>query len=173
LRKWFRHEGIALGPQLSEDGGYEWHCNGLSVINTVRELVADIGRLHQNLYEVTLWEDLVTVQGSEVFYCSLVDNQAIVVPETIDAIRALTELERDPRVSIERTNVSLGISNCPLKQAAWSRQDMKRRNWVENGENDGRTKRRGRVEGFAYRRVRNHEAWEWSLRRPILVQDPI
>jgi glyceraldehyde-3-phosphate dehydrogenase (NAD(P)) len=92
--------------------------NGLSGINTVQELMADIGRPHQNLYEVALWEDLVTVQGSEVFCCYLVDNQAIVVPETIDAIRALTELERDPRVSIEKTNVSLGISNCPLKQAA-------------------------------------------------------
>jgi glyceraldehyde-3-phosphate dehydrogenase (NAD(P)) len=92
--------------------------NGLSGINTVHELMADIGRPHENLYEVALWEDLVTVHGSEAFYGYLVDNQAIVVPETIDAIRALTELERDPRASIETTNSSLGISNRLLKQAA-------------------------------------------------------
>jgi glyceraldehyde-3-phosphate dehydrogenase (NAD(P)) len=92
--------------------------NGLSGINTVRELMADIGRPHENLYEVALWEDLVTVQGSEAFYGYLVDNQAIVVPETIDAIRALSELERDPRASIEKTNSSLGIGNRLLKQAA-------------------------------------------------------
>ena len=83
----------------------------------MHELMADIGRPHENLYEVALWEDLVTVQGSEAFYGYLVDNQAI-VPETIDAIRALTELERDPRASIETTNSSLGISNRLLKQAA-------------------------------------------------------
>jgi glyceraldehyde-3-phosphate dehydrogenase (NAD(P)) len=92
--------------------------NGLSGINTVRELMADLGRPHENLYEVALWEDLVAVQGSEAFYAYLVDNQAVVVPETIDAIRAVTELERDPRASIEKTNSSLGISNRFLKQAA-------------------------------------------------------
>lgn len=92
--------------------------NGLSGINTVRELMADLGRPHENLYEVALWEDLLTVQGSEAFYAYLVDNQAIVIPETIDAIRALTELEKDPRASIEKTNRSLDISNRLLKQAA-------------------------------------------------------
>jgi glyceraldehyde-3-phosphate dehydrogenase (NAD(P)) len=92
--------------------------NGLSGINTVRELMSDLGRPHENLYEVALWEDMLAVQGSEVFYAYLVDNQAIVIPETIDAIRALTELERDPRASIGKTNSSLGISNRLLQQAA-------------------------------------------------------
>jgi glyceraldehyde-3-phosphate dehydrogenase (NAD(P)) len=92
--------------------------DGLSGINTVRELMADLGRPHENLYEVALWEDVLAVKGSEAFYAYLVDNQAIVVPETIDAIRALTELERDPRASIEKTNSSLGISNRLLKKAA-------------------------------------------------------
>ncbi len=92
--------------------------NGLSGINTVHELMADLGRPHENLYEVALWEDMLAVQGNEAFYAYLVDNQAIVVPETVDAIRALTELERDARASIEKTNASLGISNRLLKQAA-------------------------------------------------------
>jgi glyceraldehyde-3-phosphate dehydrogenase (NAD(P)) len=80
--------------------------NGLSGINTVHELMADIGRPHENLYEVAIWEDLLTVQGREAFYGYLVDNQAIVVPETIDAIRALTELERDPQASIRCASIS-------------------------------------------------------------------
>jgi glyceraldehyde-3-phosphate dehydrogenase (NAD(P)) len=90
----------------------------LSGINTVRELMADLGRPHENLYEVALWEDLLEVQGNEAFYGYLVDNQAIVVSETIDAIRALTEFERDPCVSIQKTNSSLGVSNRVLGQAA-------------------------------------------------------
>jgi glyceraldehyde-3-phosphate dehydrogenase (NAD(P)) len=40
----------------------------------------------------------------------MVDNQAIVVPETIDAVRALTELESDEEASIRRTNEALGIT---------------------------------------------------------------
>jgi glyceraldehyde-3-phosphate dehydrogenase (NAD(P)) len=38
-----------------------------------------------------------------------VDNQAIVIPETIDAIRALTGLEKNAQNSIHKTNTSLGI----------------------------------------------------------------
>ncbi len=40
---------------------------------------------------------------------SLVDNQAIVISETIDAIRALTERAFRAEASIEATNKALGI----------------------------------------------------------------
>jgi glyceraldehyde-3-phosphate dehydrogenase (NAD(P)) len=39
----------------------------------------------------------------------MVDNQAIVIPETIDAIRALSGTEKDANASIARTNAALGI----------------------------------------------------------------
>ena len=74
--------------------------DGLVALNTVKELMADRGRPHDNLYEVALWADMLRVQGDELFYAYMVDNQAIyaytaenqaiVIPETIDAIRALT-----------------------------------------------------------------------------------
>ncbi len=84
--------------------------DGLAAINSVKELMADLGRPHDNLYEVALWEDMLTVQGDEAFYAYMVDNQAIVIPETIDAIRALTRVEEDGATSIRRTNESLGIT---------------------------------------------------------------
>jgi len=83
--------------------------NGLTAINTVKELMADVGRPRDDLYEVALWEDLVTVRDDEVFYTYMVDNQAIVIPETIDAICALTGRERQAHASIVRTNAALGI----------------------------------------------------------------
>ena len=84
--------------------------DGLTAINTVKELMADMGRPRDNLYEVALWEDLVTVQGDEAFYAYMVDNQAIVIPETIDAIRALTGREKTPQASMAKTNTALGIA---------------------------------------------------------------
>ena len=71
--------------------------------------MADLGRPNDSLYEVALWEDMLTVEGDELFYAYMVDNQAIVIPETIDAIRALTEAERDASTSIARTNAALGV----------------------------------------------------------------
>jgi glyceraldehyde-3-phosphate dehydrogenase (NAD(P)) len=83
--------------------------DGLVALNTVKELMADRGRPHDNLYEVALWADMLRVQGDELFYAYMVDNQAIVIPETIDAIRALTGTVQDAATSIARTNAALGI----------------------------------------------------------------
>lgn len=90
---------------------------GLSAINTVKEWMADSGRPNANLYEVALWEDLLAVQGRELFYSYMVDNQAIVIPETVDAIRALAGREGDPDASIARTNETLGIGALSVPRA--------------------------------------------------------
>lgn len=82
---------------------------GLVSNNTVKELFLDLGRPWGDMYEVALWEDMLKVVGDELFYAYVVDNQAIVVPETIDAIRALTGLEGIGQKSINKTNESLGI----------------------------------------------------------------
>ena len=68
-----------------------------------------LNRPYGDMYEVALWQDMLTVAGDELFYAYLVDNQAIVIPETIDAIRALTGLETQAENSIRKTNESLGI----------------------------------------------------------------
>jgi glyceraldehyde-3-phosphate dehydrogenase (NAD(P)) len=85
--------------------------DGLAALNSVKEMMADLGRPHDNLYEVALWADMLRVQGDELFYAYMVDNQAIVIPETIDAIRALTGRITDPTASIAKTNASLGIGS--------------------------------------------------------------
>lgn len=84
--------------------------DGVAAPNVVKELMADLGRAHGDLYEVALWEDMLRVQGDELFYAYMVDNQAIVIPETIDAIRALMGAVREGAESIATTNASLGIT---------------------------------------------------------------
>lgn len=81
----------------------------LTAINVVKEMMADLGRPRDNLYEVALWADMLKVQDDELFYAYMVDNQAIVIPETIDAIRALSGREPDGEASIRKTNAALGI----------------------------------------------------------------
>jgi glyceraldehyde-3-phosphate dehydrogenase (NAD(P)) len=83
--------------------------DGLSALNAVKELMADLGRPHDDLYEVALWADMLRVERDELFYAYMVDNQAIVIPETIDAIRALTGVESDPQRSIAKTDAAFGI----------------------------------------------------------------
>lgn len=83
-------------------------ADGLTATNVVKEFMGDLGRPRDSLYEVAVWEDMLTVQGDELFYAYMVDNQAIVIPDNIDAIRALTGV-RDANESITRTDTALGI----------------------------------------------------------------
>lgn len=83
--------------------------DGVAALNVTAELMKEIGRPRGDMWEVALWEDILTVEGRELMYAYQVDSQAIVVPETLDAIRALTGTERDGAVSMRRTDESLGI----------------------------------------------------------------
>src|SRR3546814_7666924 len=38
---------------------------GLTALNAVKELMADLGRPHEKLYEVALWSDMLKVESSE------------------------------------------------------------------------------------------------------------
>ena len=69
------------------------YSDGLVSNNTIKEKFLDMGRPRGDMYEVALWQDMLKVESDELFYAYVVDNQAIVIPETIDAIRALTGIE--------------------------------------------------------------------------------
>lgn len=86
------------------------YSEGLVSSNTVKERYLDMGRPWGDMYEVALWQDMLKVEGDELYYAYVVDNQAIVIPETIDAIRALTGIEESAEKSIRKTNESLGIN---------------------------------------------------------------
>ncbi len=87
------------------------YSDGLVSNNTIKEKYLDMSRPWGDMYEVALWQDMLTVEGDELFYAYVVDNQAIVIPETIDAIRALTGIEENAEKSIQKTNKSLGINS--------------------------------------------------------------
>lgn len=84
-------------------------ADGLVALNSTIELMNDLGRPRGDMWEVAIWEDLVTVQGDEAYLTYQVDNEAIVVPETIDAIRALTEAAPTAEASMRVTDASLGM----------------------------------------------------------------
>ncbi|MCI0713779.1 MAG: type II glyceraldehyde-3-phosphate dehydrogenase [Chloroflexi bacterium] len=82
---------------------------GIVALNSTLEMMADLGRPRGDMWEVGLWEDNLGVEGDELFYNYQVYNQAIVVPETIDAIRALTGIETDGLRSIAKTDQAMGL----------------------------------------------------------------
>jgi len=98
--------------------------DGLVALNSVIELMRDLGRPRNDLWEVAVWEDALAVDGCEVYLEFQIHNEAIAVPETIDAIRAMTGIESDGMRSIEKTDHALGITKCFLPQSM-SREPVK------------------------------------------------
>lgn len=84
-------------------------ADGLTALNTTVELMRDLGRPRGDMWEVAVWEDVVTVEGDEAYLTYQVYNEAIVVPETIDAIRALAGTVTDSATSIAMTDEALGM----------------------------------------------------------------
>ena len=82
---------------------------GIVALNNTVELMKDLGRPRGDMWEVGLWEDVLEANGNEVYYTYQVDNQAIVIPENIDAIRALAGTVKDAAESIRRTDEALGV----------------------------------------------------------------
>jgi glyceraldehyde-3-phosphate dehydrogenase (NAD(P)) len=69
--------------------------DGLVSLSSVVELMRDLGRPRNDMWEVAVWEDALAVDEREVYLTFQVHNEAIVVPENVDAIRALIGIERD------------------------------------------------------------------------------
>lgn len=82
---------------------------GRAALDAVKEMMSDSGRPRADLYKVANREDMMKIEGNELDHVYMVDNQAIVIPETIDATRALTRAEGDADASIALTDAALGI----------------------------------------------------------------
>ena len=56
-----------------------------------------------------MWEDALAADGRELYITYQAHNEAIVIPETADCIRALTGSEPDGARSIAKTDAALGV----------------------------------------------------------------
>ncbi len=87
---------------------------GLVALNSVIELMRDMGRPRGDMWEVAVWEDALATDDREVYITFQVHNEAIAIPENIDCIRALTGLEPDGSRSMEMTDSALGVTKAFL-----------------------------------------------------------
>ncbi len=82
------------------------HVEGTpQVLESARDRATPRGDVMSNV----LWEDGLHLQGADLHFFQAIHQESIVVPENIDAIRAMFDLAPDSATSIARTDVALGI----------------------------------------------------------------
>ena len=81
---------------------------GIAGSGDLKEYAQDMGRPRGDLWENCLWGESVTTEGSD-FYCfQAIHQESDVVPENVDAIRAITDAATAEE-SVATTNDALGI----------------------------------------------------------------
>ncbi|MCS7099439.1 MAG: type II glyceraldehyde-3-phosphate dehydrogenase [Sulfolobales archaeon] len=85
--------------------------DGVEGLNSIFEISRDLGRPRGDLYEIPVWRESVSTSsdGTEIYMMWATPNESNVVPENVDAIRAVTELEKEAKISISKTDSNLGV----------------------------------------------------------------
>lgn len=83
---------------------------GIKSTGQVLEFARDMKRERGDLMEIAVWSDGLKVQGNTLFYYQAVHQESDVVPENVDCIRSMMQLEPDGLKSIAKTDKALGIS---------------------------------------------------------------
>ncbi|MFB6282681.1 MAG: type II glyceraldehyde-3-phosphate dehydrogenase [Halobacteria archaeon] len=82
--------------------------NGIESTAEIKEWMLDVGRPRGDAWENMVWKESLTVEDGELYVFQAIHQESDVVPENVDAIRAVTgEMDRDE--SVETTNESMGI----------------------------------------------------------------
>jgi glyceraldehyde-3-phosphate dehydrogenase (NAD(P)) len=82
---------------------------GIKSTAQIMEMAKDMCRNRTDLYEIAVWRDGAHVVGDSLYYYQAIHQESDVVPENVDAIRAMTEIERDNRKSMKKTDLAMGI----------------------------------------------------------------
>ncbi|HIF90341.1 MAG TPA: type II glyceraldehyde-3-phosphate dehydrogenase [Candidatus Poseidoniales archaeon] len=84
---------------------------GISTTAEVMEFARDIGRKWGDLHEIFVWEDGVKLDGNTLYYFQAIHQESDVIPENVDAIRALMGTESDWKASVAKTDAAISRYN--------------------------------------------------------------
>jgi glyceraldehyde-3-phosphate dehydrogenase (NAD(P)) len=69
----------------------------------------DIGNPRGDMYEIALFEESVVKSGRDIMFAINIPQEAVVIPENIDAIRACASMQTDRLEAVGLTNKYLGM----------------------------------------------------------------
>jgi glyceraldehyde-3-phosphate dehydrogenase (NAD(P)) len=92
--------------------------DGFASTAQIIEWARDQRRARGDLWETAVWADGLHVEGKTLYYSQAVHQEADVVPENVDCIRAMMRLTEDGAKSIEATDKAMGILRPGLKALA-------------------------------------------------------
>ena len=81
---------------------------GIDGTGKLKEFAMDTGRPRGDLWENCIWADSVSMEGSDLYLFQSVHQESDVIPENVDAVRALAG-DEDKATSMATTDETLGV----------------------------------------------------------------
>lgn len=69
----------------------------------------DLGNQRGDMYEVGLWDETIVNSGNDLMFAINIPQESIVIPETMDGVRAAMNMQTDRLEAVGKTNEYLGI----------------------------------------------------------------
>jgi len=69
----------------------------------------DLGHKRGDMYEIGVWEETVAMSGDDLIFAINIPQEAVVIPETMDGIRACMEMQTDRLEAVGMTNKYLDL----------------------------------------------------------------
>jgi glyceraldehyde-3-phosphate dehydrogenase (NAD(P)) len=75
----------------------------------------DLGNPRGDMYEIALFEESVVKSGRDIMFAINIPQEAVVIPENIDGIRAAMSMQTDRLEAVGLTNKYLGMGKWMTK----------------------------------------------------------
>ena len=69
----------------------------------------DLGNPRGDMYEIAVWEETIVSSGDDIMFAINIPQEAVVIPETMDGIRASLEMQKERLEAVGLTNKYLGM----------------------------------------------------------------
>lgn len=92
---------------LSRQSRVRFVGQGISSTAEIIELSRDMLRPRYDMWENCVWNESISLYEKELYFFQAIHQESNVIPENVDAIRAMMELEKDGEKSIEKQTKQL------------------------------------------------------------------
>lgn len=75
----------------------------------------DLGNPRGDMYEIAVFEESIVKSGKDIMFAINIPQEAVVIPENMDAIRACMEMQTDRLEAVAETNKYLGMAKWMIK----------------------------------------------------------
>ena len=107
LEAWEATPRVRLIQGTIEWGDQKW--KNLPGTAEIMELSRDLGHPRGDFMDIIVWKDGSHMMGDKLYYYQAIHQESDVIPENVDVVRSMFQLEDDNLKSMEMTDRALGL----------------------------------------------------------------